>query len=139
MLFVEVSINLRTWALGIANNVSITARQKYSSNMTNQGCTYPYCRPLSTVQQVELDAGFINDPPGQAIEGINLSNDCSLANASEARVARTCAEIVELWCNQSRPRTGPRCSSACLGTGMATPYDDNIEGSIIYGLAAYSG
>jgi hypothetical protein len=82
---------------------------------------------------MKLHASLVNDPPRQAIQRINLSDNGALANAPEARIAGTCAQVVHLGRHQRRPRTGSRSSSACLGAGMATAYDDDIKCSIFVG------
>jgi hypothetical protein len=79
---------------------------------------------------MELDPSLVNDSPSQAVQGINLSNDCPLADSSKARIAGACSQIIELGRNQGRPRTGSRGSSTCLGAGMATSYNYNIKGSV---------
>lgn len=79
---------------------------------------------------MELDTSLVDNPPSQAVEGINLTNDCSLADSSKARIAGACPQIIELGRNQGRPRTSSRSSSTSLGAGMATSYNDDIEGSV---------
>lgn len=49
---------------------------------------YPYSRSLCAIQQMKLHAGLVNDPPGQTIEGIDLSENRALADATKTRVAR---------------------------------------------------
>lgn len=79
---------------------------------------------------MELNTSLVYNPSRQAVKSINLSNNRSLANSSKARIAGACSQIIELGRNQGRPRTGSRSSSTSLGAGMATSYNNNIEGSV---------
>lgn len=91
--------------------------------------TYPNRRSFLPVEQVKLHAGLVNDPPCQAVERVDLANDGSLADASEARVTGARPQVVDARCDQGCPRAGPGCGGACLGSGMSASDYDDIEGS----------
>lgn len=48
----------------------------------------PHRRPLAAIEHPEVDSRAIDDPPHNAIQGVDLPNDVALANASDGRVAR---------------------------------------------------
>jgi hypothetical protein len=77
---------------------------------------------------VELHTGFIDDPARQPVERVNLANDGSLADASEARVTGACPQVVDARCDQGCPRAGPGCGGACFGSSMSAADYDDIEG-----------
>lgn len=90
---------------------------------------YPNSRTLAAIQHVELDAGLVDDPPSQPVEGINLPNHGAFADASKARIARARPEIVGSGGDEGSPRASSRSGSARLSASMSAANDDNIEGS----------
>ena len=88
--------------------------------------TYPDSWTLAAVKQVKLDSSLVDDPSGESIEGINLSEYRPLAYTSKARVAGACAQIIDFRGDERRVSAASRRCRACLGAGVATANDDNI-------------
>lgn len=80
---------------------------------------------------MELNTRLVDYPTGKAIKRINLPNDGALPNASKARIARTCSQVIELRCDQRRSRTRPRSSGTCFGTGVPASDHDDIVGAVV--------
>lgn len=82
---------------------------------------------LFPVQNLELDAGLVNDAAGHAVEGVNLAQDGALADAAKGRVAGADAQIVELGRDERGAGAGAGGGGTSLGAGVAASYDDDIE------------
>lgn len=87
---------------------------------------YPNCRSFASIQHVELNASLVDYAPSNTVQGINLAEYGSLANASEAGVAGASAKIFHLWGDERRLSPSPRCRCAGFSAGMAAAYDNHI-------------
>lgn len=76
---------------------------------------------------MELYTGFVDYASCKAIQRIDLSKNGSLANPSQAWVARARAEIFNLGSDESCSCSNPCCCCASFGAGVAAPYDHHIE------------
>lgn len=92
--------------------------------------TYPNSRSLASIQHMKLHSGLVNNAPGNTVERIDLAEDGSLADASEAGVTGASAEIFNLWGNERRASSSSRCCCTRFRAGMAASYDNHIKGPV---------
>jgi hypothetical protein len=92
--------------------------------------TYPDSWTFTTVQQVKLDSGFVDNSSSEPIKGIDFPKYRPLSYASKARVAGARPQVVEFRGDERGASAASRCRRARLGAGMATTNDDNIIWSI---------
>jgi hypothetical protein len=85
-------------------------------------------RPLGAVEQAELDAGRIGDPPHQAIERIDLPHQMALAEPADGRIAGHLADGGKAVRDQRRTRAHASRRSRSLAAGMAAADNDDVEG-----------
>jgi hypothetical protein len=102
VLLVQCSVDLRSWT-------------------PDRGALFP-------IQNLELDSGFIDDSPRDAVERIDFSQDCTLPNASKGRVARTYAQVIEFRRDKGGSGAGSGSCSAGFGTSMTAAYYNDIKG-----------
>ena len=65
-------------------------------------------RAFGAIEQAELDAGLVGQPAHQAVEGVDLANQVTLAQAADGRVAAHLADRLELVRQQQGARAEPR-------------------------------
>ena len=81
-------------------------------------------RPLASVQQAELDRRMIRRPSHHTIEGIDLSNQMSLADAADCRIAGHLAKVESRHRHQSHRRAHPVGGQGAFNTRVpSTDYD----------------
>ena len=83
-------------------------------------------RTFAAVEQAELDAGGIGDPPHQAVERVDLTYQMALAQPADGGIARHDADGLALHRHQRSCRTGPGRGGRGLAAGMAAADDDDI-------------
>jgi hypothetical protein len=74
-----------------------------------------------------LDAAAIGDPPHQAVQGIDLADQMSFAQASDGRVARHRTNGGKAMGQQGGGGAHPRSSRGRFAPGMATADNDDVE------------
>src|SRR6185437_2071662 len=84
-------------------------------------------RPLRTVQNAKVNAGFIGSLRHGATQRIDLLDKMALANAADRRIATHLPESFERMSQQQCGCTHPRRSKRGFGAGMPTADDDNIK------------
>ena len=84
-------------------------------------------RSLSSVQQAVLDRGCISSTAHDPIEGIDLTNEMSLSNPANGRIATHRTDGFGFQRDKSDARTHPCNSSRSFTAGMsAADYDDVV-------------
>ena len=84
-------------------------------------------RTLGAVEQAELDAGDIAQPAHQAIHGVDLAHQMTLAQTADGGVTGHLADGLELLGQQQGGRPGARGRGRGLTAGVASPDDDDVE------------
>ena len=82
---------------------------------------------LAAIEKPELDAGRIRDPSHQAIEGIDLAHEVTLAEAADRGVAGHRADRPRIMRQQRGARAAPRGGGGRLDAGMTATDHDHIE------------
>ena len=85
-------------------------------------------RAFAAVQHAELDAGQVGDLAHQAVEGVDLADQMTLAEPANGRIAGHLADGGEAVGDQRRARAHARRSGSSLAAGMAAADHDNVEG-----------
>jgi len=75
-----------------------------------------------------MDSAGIGGPRDDAVTGIDLANEVTLAEPADTRIARHGPDIGGVERRQSDRRTAPRGRRSGLDAGMATADHDNVEG-----------
>ena len=88
---------------------------------------------LGAIEQAELDAGLVRDPAHQAIEGIDLAHQMTLAKAADCRIAGHLADGVEAVRDKGRARTHARSSRRGLAARMPAANNNDIK-VVLHGL-----
>ena len=86
------------------------------------------CRALAAVQHPELDAAGIGDAAHQAIQGIDLADQMTLAETADGGIAGHGADGRETMGHQGSLRAHPRSRARGFAAGMAAADDDDVEG-----------
>jgi hypothetical protein len=82
--------------------------------------------PFSAVEQAELDSRAIDRLAHQSTEGIDLSDDLSLGNPADGRVATHLSDRIEIPCKECYACAEPSGRSSSLGPGMPGADDDHV-------------
>ena len=82
---------------------------------------------LGAVEQSELDAGRIRDPPHQTVERIDLTHQMALAEAADRWVTGHLADGGELVRHQRGARAHAGRGSRSLAAGMAAADNDDVK------------
>ncbi len=85
-------------------------------------------RSLATVQNAELDAALVGDPPHQAVERVDLAHQMPFTEPADRRIARHRPDGRKPMRHQrgSGAHTGSRGRS--LAAGVPAANDDDVEG-----------
>ena len=85
-------------------------------------------RTLGAVEQAELDAGRVGDPPHQPVQRIDLAHQVPLAEPADGRIAGHLADGGEPVRDERRARAHARRRSRRLAARMAAADNDDVEG-----------
>ncbi len=86
-----------------------------------------HSRPLGTIENAELDAGFIRDAAHQAIERIDLADEMALAKAADGRIAGHGADSDEGMRDKRRPCAEARRRGSRLAASVPAAHHDHVE------------
>ncbi|MNY46053.1 hypothetical protein D3C86_1811990 [compost metagenome] len=75
-----------------------------------------------------MDAGLVADPAHQAVQGVNLADQMTLAQPADGRVARHLADGLTLVGQQQGARAGAGRRSGGLAAGVTAADDNDIPG-----------
>ena len=92
-------------------------------------------RALAAVQHAELDTGPIDGPGHQPVQGVDLSNQMSLAQAADGGIAGHFTDGGFAMGDQQGARAAPRRRGRGFAAGVPAAHDDDIEplhGGAIY-------
>ena len=92
------------------------------------GARATHRRPFASVQQLEMNAGRVRHLAHQAVKGIDLANQMSLADPADRRVARHLAQCCKVVCQQQRSRAHAGGGRGSLTPGMAAADHDDVKG-----------
>ena len=84
-------------------------------------------RSLAAVEHAELDAGAVDRPAHDAVEGVDLAHQMSLGETADRGVAGHLADGRRVVGEQQRARAQARRCRCRLGPGMAAADDDDVE------------
>ena len=82
----------------------------------------PHCRPLGAVQHPELDRRRVGDDAGVTSECINLTDDLSLCDSTDCRVAGHLGKSSHVHRNEENRRPHPCRSHRRLTSGVPAAY-----------------
>jgi hypothetical protein len=82
--------------------------------------------PFSAVEQAELDSRAIDRLAHQSTEGIDLSDDLTLGNPADGRVATHLSDRIEVPCKECDACAEPSGRSSSLGPGMPGADNDHV-------------
>jgi hypothetical protein len=82
---------------------------------------------LGSVQDPELDPGFVGDTAHESVERIDFSDDVTFAEASDRGIARHRADRRERMGQQGGLGPSPSGRRGGFTAGMAAAHDDDIE------------
>ena len=85
-------------------------------------------RTLAAVQHPELDAAGIGDPAHQAVQGVDLADQMTLAETADGGIAGHRADGRKAVGHQRGLRAHPRSRARGLAAGVAAADDDDVEG-----------
>ena len=94
-------------------------------------------RPLAAVENAELDAGAVDHPAHDAVEGIDLAHEMPLAEPADRRVARHLADGVGLVGDQQGAGAEPGRRRGSLAARMAAAHDDHVTGRSRRGIRCW--
>jgi hypothetical protein len=83
-------------------------------------------RSLSPVQESELDTGLIDAPGHLPAQGIDLTHELSLGQATDGRVAGHLGNRIEIRGKQQGAQTDPCSSQRRFAPGVPRPDHDHI-------------
>ncbi len=89
------------------------------------GCAHG--RTLARVQRPELDPGLVGGDRHRPAERVHLLDEVALADAPDRGVAGHLAERLDAVRQQQRLAAHPCGGERCLGAGVATADDDDLE------------
>jgi hypothetical protein len=85
-------------------------------------------RTLAAIEHPELDPTGVRDPAHKSIQGIDLSDQMALTEASDRRIAGHCADGRKTVSDERCRRAHPGGRARGLAAGMAAADDDDVEG-----------
>ena len=91
------------------------------------GARPPHRGSLAPVEHAELDAGAIDGAAHDSVQGIDLADQMSLAQAADRRVARHDADGVDPMGRQQRPGAQARRGGRRLAARVSSPHHDYVE------------
>jgi hypothetical protein len=87
----------------------------------------PNGRPLRSVQQPKLNACLVRDTPHDAVEGIDLAHQMTLAKTADGGVARHLADRIGALGDQSGLGAKARRRSRSVTASVPPTYNDDIK------------
>ena len=84
-------------------------------------------RALAPVEHAELDAGAVDDPAHQAVQGVDLAHQVALAQAADGRVAGHRPDGLDLVGEQQGARTQARGRGGRLAARVAAAHHDDVK------------
>ena len=90
------------------------------------GARAPHRRPLAAVEHAELDAGAIDGPPHEPVEGVDLAHQMALGEAADGRVAGHLADGLAPVGQQQRARAATCRRGRGLAAGVPAAHDDDV-------------
>ena len=84
-------------------------------------------RTLAAIEHPKLNAAGVGDPAHQAVQGIDLPNQMTLAETPDGGIAGHGANGRKTVGDQRRPGAHPRRGARGFAAGMAATDDDNVE------------
>ena len=85
-------------------------------------------RPLGAVQHAVLDAGPVDDPAHEPVEGVDLTHQNPLGETADGGIAGHFANRIKLMGEQQGARTEARRGRRRLAAGVAAADDDHVIG-----------
>ena len=98
-------------------------------------------RTFATVQHPELDPAGVGHPTHQAVQGVDLTDQMTLAETADRGIAGHRADGRKTMGDEYRPGAQARGSGRGLAAGMAAADHDHIEGfhGRVHGADIYRG
>ena len=87
----------------------------------------PDCRTFAGVEHPELDAGPVDDPGHEPVQGVDLADQLALGQAADGRVARHLADGGEVVGDEQRAGAEARRRRRSLAAGVAAADNDHVE------------
>ena len=94
-------------------------------------------RSLASIQQTELDSGVVRHASHHTIKRVDLTNQMSLTETTDRRIARHHPDVVFPHRNQKSVRASPCGRMRCLRTCMTRADDDHIRISMFHVKHSY--
>lgn len=88
----------------------------------------PHGRPLAGVQDLEMDARLVNDPPHDAVQGVDFPDQVAFANAANRGVAGHFAHRLHLLGDQHGLGPRPGTGGGRLAPCVAPAHDNHVVG-----------
>jgi hypothetical protein len=86
------------------------------------------CRTFAPVQKAKLNTRRVRTSPHKAIQGVNFTNNVTLADSSDRGIAAHLSEPVEPMRHERSPRATPMSSERGFGPGVPAADNDYIPG-----------
>ena len=91
------------------------------------GARTSHRRTLAAIQYAKLDSAPVGDPAHQSIEGVDLADEVTLAEAADRRIARHRSDGVEAMRDEGGSRAQARRCRCGLAAGVTSADDDDVK------------
>ena len=85
------------------------------------------CRAFTAVERTKLNAGTIGGLGHRPAEGINFFDQMTFANAANGRITAHLSERFDALRQQQGLHAHTRSRQRCLGSGMASAYNNDLK------------